>query len=279
MRKFEGILFVTDLDGTLLREDKSISKKNLDAIRYFQSEGGVFTFATGRIPAGAKIVSDVLKPNGPCGCSNGGVVYDFRTGEFLWCESIHGSVVEFARYIDKEVPGMGIEINLYDKICFCKKNPATEKHRTDENLEDFSCHYNDVPEPFSKMVFVDFDMDNMNKTIELLTTHPMAEQFDFVRSDTCYYEVLPKNCNKGKLVLKIAEILNIDMKNTIAIGDNDNDISMLETAHIGIAVANASEKARNAANYITVSNEDDAIAKVIYDLDKGIIKKQEKTNF
>ena len=50
MKKFEGILLCTDLDGTLLRNDKSISRENLDAINYFMSEGGYFTFITGRMP-------------------------------------------------------------------------------------------------------------------------------------------------------------------------------------------------------------------------------------
>ena len=50
MKKFDGILFCTDLDGTLLESDHKISKENIEAIRYFQSEGGLFTFLTGRMP-------------------------------------------------------------------------------------------------------------------------------------------------------------------------------------------------------------------------------------
>ena len=66
-------------------------------------------------------------------------------------------------------------------------------------------------------------------------------------------------------------ILDVSNEKTISIGDNDNDASMLEKAKLGIAVSNASEKAKKAANYITVSNEEDAIAQIIYELDNGIL--------
>lgn len=269
MKKFEGLLLITDLDGTLLRNDKTISKKNLNAIQYFMSEGGIFTFVTGRIPAGAHIVYDIIKPNAPCGCINGGGIYDFKNKKFLWSVSLSRDALELVECVDKEIPEMGIEINLPDKIYFCKKNAATEKHRTDENLDDYSCHYREVKEPFSKILLVDFDDNNMTKTIELLSNHPKSADFDFIRSDAAYYEILPKGVSKGKLVMKLSEILGVNKEKIIAIGDNDNDVSMLEMAHVGIAVSNASEKAKKAADYITVSNEEDAIAKIIGDIDKG----------
>ena len=167
MSKFKGILFVTDLDGTLLREDKTVSQKNIEAIKYFQEQGGIFTFVTGRIPEGARPVYNQVKPNAPCGCINGGGIYDFRTNELLWSVNISNDVLELVEYIDKEVPEVGIEINLYDKIYFCKVNDATEKHRNDEGFDLLTCHYKDVKENFAKILFCDFNNDNITKTIEL----------------------------------------------------------------------------------------------------------------
>jgi hydroxymethylpyrimidine pyrophosphatase-like HAD family hydrolase len=63
--------------------------------------------------------------------------------------------------------------------------------------------------------------------------------------------------------------MKIDEGKTIAIGDYDNDISMFKAAKVGVAVSNASDKAKENADYITVSNEEDAIAKVIFDLEEG----------
>ena len=68
MGKFDGYLICTDLDGTLLRKDKSVSKENLEAIEYFKNEGGKFTFITGRMPFYAGDISNLIKPNTPIVC-------------------------------------------------------------------------------------------------------------------------------------------------------------------------------------------------------------------
>ncbi|MBQ8526821.1 MAG: HAD family phosphatase [Clostridia bacterium] len=271
MNKFKGILFTTDLDGTLLRKDKTISPENKKAIDYFMAEGGIFTFITGRIPLGAQPVLEQLVPNAPFGCINGGGIYDYSLKKMIWQEELDKSVLELVEYVDKNLPPMGIEVNTHEKIYFCKKSKATEKHRTDENFPDLCNHYTEVTEPFAKILFAD-KAENVELLDKMLKAHPRAAEFDFIRSDVEYYEILPKGASKGRLVKKLAEILNIDPKKTISAGDNDNDVSMLEATGISFAVSNASEKAKEAADYITVSNEEHAIAKILDDLDKGIIK-------
>ena len=70
-------------------------------------------------------------------------------------------------------------------------------------------------------------------------------------------------------LLKLAEHLGIDARNTVAIGDYNNDVPMLEAAGLGVAVSNACKEALDAADVVTVSNEEHAIARVIYDLERG----------
>ena len=84
MGKFDGILICTDLDGTLLKNDKSISKENMNAIEYFKQNGGYFTFITGRMPFFSHEAIDIVKPNCPFGCINGAGVYDHRKNEYVW---------------------------------------------------------------------------------------------------------------------------------------------------------------------------------------------------
>ena len=65
MGRFDGVLFCTDLDGTVLTSEKTVSKENHDAIEYFKSEGGYFTFITGRMPCTSAKICEMLNPNAP----------------------------------------------------------------------------------------------------------------------------------------------------------------------------------------------------------------------
>ena len=140
-----------------------------------------------------------------------------------------------------------------------------------ENYPDLVCHYRDVKERIAKILFADDNEDNIFKLISMLKEHPQFADFGFVRSHREYCEIIPKGVNKGNLVAKLAELLKIDASKVIAIGDNDNDVEMLDAAHVSIVVSNATEKAKKAADYITVSNEENAIAKVIEDIENGRI--------
>lgn len=262
MKKFEGLLLATDLDGTLLKNDKSISEENLEAIEYFKANGGKFTFITGRLPVGSKRIYNMVKPNAPIGCINGGAIFDWENEKLLWHKALCDEALFLAEYVDKNMPTMGIELNAFDKIYFCKKNPAVEQHRKNENFEDIICHYTEVEEPVSKILFADRP-EEVDKLVQLLAKYAESEKYDLIRSDPKYYEVLPKGSSKGDLVVKIAQMLGVDIKNTIAVGDNDNDVSMIKIVGKGYAVSNASDNAKAAADFITVSNEEHAISKII----------------
>ena len=70
----------------------------------------------------------------------------------------------------------------------------------------------------------------------------------------------------------MAELLGIDVSKTVAIGDYDNDISMIQAAKLGIAVSNAVPELKKVADCITVSNDENAIARVIFDIERGLLK-------
>ena len=113
MGKFDKILICTDLDGTLFRNDKTISSENIKAIEYFKQEGGIFTFVTGRMPFFVFDVYEAVKPNGPIGCVNGAGLYDYVKGEYLWKQAVPDGVMELVEFIDKNFPDTGIHSYLY----------------------------------------------------------------------------------------------------------------------------------------------------------------------
>ncbi len=271
MKKFEGILICTDLDGTLLKNDKTVSEENLCAIEYFKSEGGYFTFVTGRMPCSVTAIYETVKPNAPIGCINGGGIYDFQAKKYLWTREIDKSVFDLVEYLESNMDGLGIQANTFDAIWFSRENSAMELFRQLTGSPNLVRHYRDIEEPLAKIVFGDERKGSMERIEQILKQHPNAENFDFISSDPILCEILPKGSNKGVVLPKLAEFLGLDIRKTIAVGDYYNDIEMLRAAGIGIAVANAKPEVLAVADRITVGNEENAIARIIADIESGAI--------
>lgn len=269
MGKFDGILFCTDLDGTLIGSDGTISAENIEAIKYFKKEGGMFTFITGRMPFYVTDIHNAVNPNVPIGCVNGGGLFDWNAQDYIWNCPMPENVFELIRLVDEKVPQASIQVNTFYKTFFCKDNEVMQYFRDVTGVPNLVCDYDDVTEPIAKIIFGGVEEEDILQIKNTLDSHPLAENFAFIRSEKHLYEILPKGIGKDTALVKLVEHLDLDINRTIAIGDYDNDIKILKRAKLGIAVANANESTKAAADCITVSNDDHAIAKVIEDLDCG----------
>lgn len=270
MKKFDGIFICTDLDGTLLGSDGQVSPENLRAIEYFKSEGGSFTFITGRVPCTAGNLCERVRPNVPYGCINGGGIYDQFNGRYVWFSTLSPRALELLDYIENEMPDMGIQVNTAERIYFSRNNAAMERFRQVTGVPNMERHHRAIDETMAKVLFAHHDDDRIEMLMALLAKHPLASEFDFIRSEHDLYEILPKGNSKGNVMVRIVEHLGLDMSKTIAVGDYNNDVSMLRAASIGFAVSNACPAAKAAADRITVSNDEHALAKIIEELDTGM---------
>ena len=269
MGKFDGVLICTDLDGTLYKKDKTVSPENKEAIEYFKKEGGAFTFITGRMPYYSQDAYNAVCPNVPFGCINGGGLYDGAAGEYIWKISLPKEALELVRFVDERFSGVGIQLTTFNKTYFAKENDVTVAFRRITGIPEISCDYKSFSEPIGKILFCTADEGEITALRDALASHELASKFTFIRSERTLFEILPLGSNKGVALGKLAEYLSIDMKRTIAVGDYDNDVAMLKAAGCGVAVANASKAALDAADVVTVSNEQHAIAKIIYDIESG----------
>lgn len=271
MGRFDKIVICTDLDGTLLRDDRSLSKENVDAIEYFKSEGGHFTFVTGRMPFYCGKIIDLIKPNAPFGCINGGGLYDHVENKYIYTVPLDSEALELVRYADKLLPGIGIQLNTFDTVYFARESSAMEIFRRLTGSRNIVRDYEGFDLPMSKVVFGDEDEERIDRLSKILYSHPLAEKYDFIRSEKTLYEILPKGVHKGTVLPLLVERLNTDMAHCIAVGDFENDIGMIVAAGIGIAVSNARDAVKAVADRITVSNEEHAIAQIIRDIESGEI--------
>ena len=269
MGKFDGVLICTDLDGTLYKDDKTVSAENRDAIEYFKREGGLFTFITGRMPYYSMEAYRAASPNVPFGCVNGSGVYDGTAGEYVWKQEISHNVMEIVRCIEKEIPTVGIQVVAFERTWFLKENETMANFRALTGVPFVSCTYDNLPASFAKIVFGAARESEILAIEDVFKRHPLSADFDFVRSEKTLCEILPKGTHKGVSLAKLTEYLGVDPAKTIAVGDYNNDVGMLRAAGLGVAVANASPAAMAAADVVTVSNEEHAIAQVIADLESG----------
>ena len=268
MKDFSGILLCTDMDGTLLKKDHSVSPENIKAIEFFKNQGGLFIFVTGRAPILVSDYYNIVKPNAPIGCINGAGLYDFNLKNYIFKKTMHDSVFELIEFVSNNFLNVGIRIVTFDDVYFYDANKNLDKFK----YTLYNSVINNLSEVKGSVAKITFSFEKEDVFLNLknsLEKHSLSKNFSFVRSERTLYEIAPKNINKGSAIQKLTELLNIDINKTIAIGDYDNDIPMFKIAKIGIAVSNASENAQKNCNFITVSNEENAIAQVIYDLKDG----------
>lgn len=269
MGKFDGILLCTDLDDTLLTSDKRISEENKKAIEYFKKEGGLFTFATGRVPRGARLMLEYITPNAPMVCFNGAGIYDFNKNKLIWSLDLDAGAINVVEYVDKNMPQAGIEICTESHVYFAKLNRLVREHQIFEKLPDDFADYHDIHETWRKVIFM-VEENEIPDLRKLIANSEFKDKYTFIQSSPYYYELLPHDAGKGKALLKLAEILRV--KTTIGMGDNENDIDLIKCADIGVAVANAVPEAQECADLITVDNHSHAAAAIIRALNDGKIE-------
>ena len=122
MGVFSGCLICTDLDDTLLTTDKKISAKNKEAIEYFKSEGGLFTFATGRVVQSVNHYIDIIKPNAPIIMYNGCAIYDWEKEKLIHKAILDDDAVDIVRFIMSSCDFSSIQIVTEDKMYIYREN-------------------------------------------------------------------------------------------------------------------------------------------------------------
>lgn len=272
MKKFRGYLICTDCDGTLTDSEGNLSAENADAIRYFQEEGGLFTLATGRFPDHINLFKDQFQINAPIVSLNGTVLYDVYKQEVIHTWTMHkAECIEMLDYIHKNWPQVWEYWTNYSHRESIGYKPMEHKPG-DGSLNKL---FEGLPEELFKIVIV------QPEEITPLIQSDLKKQFgDKFRFDTSWangLEIQHLNSGKGVAVQYLKKYLDTHIHTTIGIGDYENDISLLEHADIGYAVANALESVKKAADRVTISNNENAIAAVIKELDQSLEERKKDT--
>lgn len=265
MGKFDGYMIFSDLDSTLTVHYHDnivhIPQRNIDAIEYFKSEGGKFAFSTGRLPGYLKReVFHLLKPNAPCIVLGGACIYDFESESYLRENFLPKESFDYIFRILNE------NCTLVEDIFFNSEDGMKE---VTFNGKKVSREYFDsvalAGDKWCKTVIHGYTEEGTLKVKESFNKDKEFRKIcDLVRSWNVGLETLDIKSTKGKCVEILKDMLGI--KTTIAVGDYENDISMLVSADMGYAVENALPNVKEVADFITVDNTKGALAEIIYNL-------------
>jgi len=266
---YKNIMLVCDMDMTLLNSSSKISNENLSAIHDFTDKGGYFTIATGRMHDAVRPYISDLPINIPAILYNGAMIYDFKNNNIVWQQCLEENVKPILKWIIKSFPDVGVQVYSNNKIYICRNNEQTEKHIIRENLEPIYCDINNVPFPWIKAMLV-ADNNILTKVKEGLKLKETS--FRSVFSEPQFLEILYFKTSKGNALNELMKILGFSRNNVISMGDNLNDIELIDVAGIGIAVGNAHPELKKIANYCCCDNNSNAVAEVISWINDGKLK-------
>ena len=257
-------LLAFDLDDTLLNEENQISPGNVEALRRAAARGLLITIATGRMFRSTLPYARQLGIDLPLITYHGALIRKAAGGQDIWHRPIPlEESIMVAEYALKR----GYHLNLFvdDTFCIPEENRYTRAYQTLSNVEfrhignqvEFLKREKVLP---TKMNIV--SLDGVERIMDEMRDR-FSGQVAFTMARSNFLEIIHPEATKGNALKHLAEQAGIKREEVAAIGDSLNDISMLEYAGTGVAVANAREEVKRVAQVITLSNLEDGVAHFI----------------
>lgn len=258
-------LIAVDLDGTLLDESKRISERCLEDIRRLKEKGKKIVLATGRPMRGILPYLELLnlfEENDYAVIYNGAMVQSTREDKILYDMPISLDCYKELYDLSRQL-GTDIHALIKDGVLTPRFNPYTEVESSFNHIPVIVGPVDEVDESTKiiKVLMVS-DQKKLDSIVPLIPEW-VKEKYSIVRSAPIFLEFLNKKATKGIGVSIVAKELGIRPEEVICVGDAGNDIDMIKYAGLGVAMGNATEDAKAAADYITLTNEEDGVAHVI----------------
>lgn len=254
-------LVVTDIDGTIYTPEKGISAETLSSVKRLSDNNIPVVIATGRTFASAKWIADKIGVKCPLIAYQGGLVCSYE-GEILDVKYLNP---EIAYEIVQEARKRKIHLNVYveDKLYVEDDNEYIKDYIGDKGIDYFLVdRFEDLDfTKLNKILAINYDAQFIDNLIqELKEKYP---QIYVVKSYKYFCEIANKNATKGNAIKFLAQKYGISINEVLAIGDQNNDIEMVQTAGCGVAMGNGTDEIKKVANYVTDTIENEGFSKAI----------------
>lgn len=259
-------LLVLDLDGTLTNSKKEISPDTHAALIEIQQQGFKVALASGRPTPGVTGLAKVLELH-----RYGGYILPFNGAKIIDCKS--GQVVYEKTLPAETIPTLYATAKEYKAGIISYDGDVVISGNGVDDYISLEARINGLPikEVEDFVAYLNYPVNKCLMTAE----HEVLEKIrqglkkkynallSIYFSEPFFLEIMPQNVDKAKSLLKLLSMLGISSEEMICCGDGFNDISMIEVAGLGVAMENAQEIVKQAADYVTLSNDEDGILHVI----------------
>lgn len=257
-------LLVLDVDGTLLNDEREISKRTLAALLKVQQMGVRIVLASGRPTYGLMPLAKTLELDNYGGfvlSYNGCQIIKAQNGEILFERRINP---EMLPYLEKKARKNGFAIFTYHDDTLITDSPDNEYIKNEALLnnlkiireDEFSTAIDFAP---CKCMLVS-DKEKALIGLEQHWEKRLAGTLDAFRSEPYFLEVVPCGVNKANTLGALLEHLGVTREEVIAVGDGVCDVTMLQLAGMGVAMGHSQDSVKVCADYVTASNEEDGVA-------------------
>lgn len=261
-------LIATDLDDTLLNAQSDLSPRTIEALNAAMAAGCGVTLCSGRMLEATQPLAERIGCNAPLLLYNGAMAYDLAAGRSIFADRIPYPValgiVELAEKLGfyiQAYPGQGY---YCDEVCdYTRRYAASIRVEATPVHMPLSEWMREHPSDMQKLLLIDTPEGADRAQAALREAFPHGA--GFLKSRASYVEIAPENVDKGRSLLRLAEYLGLKPDEVMAFGDGQNDVSMIQAAGTGVAMANACPQALEAADVIAPPNTEDGVAVVIED--------------
>lgn len=268
---FDGLLLLSDMDGTLLTMEKELTEENARAAEYFIANGGKFSVATGRAKRAMEYFLPRLKINAPAVLFNGSIIYDFERDAATCQMPIEFEQANaFARDIMARFPWAGFEIYLADSEFVAQNSDMTRRHFKAIQLEIIERRLEEIATPWIKFNITGNAEDMV--AVEKYCIDTYGGKYFMQFSSTRFFEIMANGADKGSGAIKVCEHCGIAREKLFAIGDSFNDLELLKCAAFSFAPKNAIAQIREIADCVLTDNNNHVLAAAVDYIEKMVGK-------
>jgi Cof subfamily protein (haloacid dehalogenase superfamily) len=255
-------LVIADIDGTLVTKEKLLTPKSIQAVDRLHDAGIMFGVTTGRPPAGVKMLLESLPHLRFIAGFNGGVIVSRNL--LVFRENILEAAI--SREVVQIILEQQLDVWLYTDEGWFVRDPAA--YRVDREMKTVQLPPRVIPtfdslfDYVAKVVGVSEDYEAVARC-EKAVQQRFGTRVSAARSQPYYLDVTHPKANKGQVVLTASEFLGIPTRLIATIGDMANDITMFKQSGMSIAMGNAGAEVKQAATYVTSSNDEEGFASAI----------------